>query len=498
MKDKKYYGIVEGFFSSPLKMWTWKERNKTFDFIREYAPSINAYLYCPKDDLLVTKKPYELYSQKEISAFQKFVDKCNENEVTFIFGLNPSFAEKELANISLLKKKILKKLNQFIRIGVRDVCLLFDDIPIAYDVFEESATFSEETSTKIIELVNSVYAELEYDLDSFWFCSPDYNFTKETNLTKAIGNLNKDINIFWTGNEIFSKEKDAEDLNRAKKISGSNNIVIWDNYPVNDAEQNVGCFNLNGFYLIETKVLNDCKGIFVNPMREAFANLPFYITFSKYVESKDSYLRKKSWRRSLSKIGLKDELVLLVEQFSVPNAFDTPMLDVNMSLEKIDKVLKPSTPTNDYGQLFLAAINQVIEDAKSCSTIFKKLEKKEELTVEYFTSLDLFPTKTNVARYYPEVLKIICERYRLYSEINLKTELKKYFKLSEYFEKTYKGKDRLKISNYDNDRILKSIIDLILVEQKKFIEFLNNNNTSLINKRKLYLKRKNVNRFTIE
>lgn len=495
MNKKKYFGVVEGFFSAPLDIWSWKERSKTLDFIEEYAPKINTYLYCPKDAELVTKKPYLLYSETEINQFKDFINRCKKKKIKFIYGLNPSFSEDELNDIEELQGKILMKINQLISIGVKDICLLFDDIPMAYDVFEESATFSEEVSNKIIDLVNGVYNELNSQLNSFWFCSPDYNFKKETNLTQAVKNLNKDIKLFWTGNEIFSKEKTIENIDRAKKISRSDNIVIWDNYPVNDAEQNLGCFNLNGFYPIDNKTLEKVEGVFINPMREPFANLPFYITFSDWIEQRNKYTREDSFSKALNSLGIEQDCSRIIKLFRSYNNFDDETSLISLSeFNLLSKDYKSND--NQYSQLFLNSISQIFKDYQNLLDLVSKIKKGEEITIKLFSKFDWFPTKTNVPRYFNEIVQIVEKRMSLLDPSN---DNSVYFKVSRFrnqMNSKYKGKSRLNITKNDEKIILELIFQIIKEEQRLFVEFLNSKSISLEQKFKIFFERRAVNRFS--
>lgn len=71
---KRFYGIVEGFFSYPLPIWSCKEMLETLKFIVKYAPNIDTYLYCPKNDIYVVQKWDKLLPAKELSELKKVID----------------------------------------------------------------------------------------------------------------------------------------------------------------------------------------------------------------------------------------------------------------------------------------------------------------------------------------------------------------------------------------------------------------------------------------
>ncbi|MFS8160307.1 MAG: beta-N-acetylglucosaminidase domain-containing protein, partial [Candidatus Roizmanbacteria bacterium] len=209
---KSYYGIVEGFFSEPLKPWANRERSDILEFIHNYS-SLDTYIYCPKDEIYISKKWDILYPQSKALEIEKFIKKCSLYGVTYFYGLNPAINDK--TDWIILKEKVVKKIDQILELGCKNICLLFDDIPIAYDVVDGEV--KENTIYKsLVDTINDLYLYFQEKCDDCLVCMPDYVFIQKTPLTDACKFLNKDLGICWTGNEIFSKGITSKDITRVK------------------------------------------------------------------------------------------------------------------------------------------------------------------------------------------------------------------------------------------------------------------------------------------
>ena len=82
MPQPRYAGIVEGFFSAPLPLWTPAERLAILQFVQQHAPQLNAYFYCPKDDPSVTTRWQELYPPAAFAALRALISACEERGIS--------------------------------------------------------------------------------------------------------------------------------------------------------------------------------------------------------------------------------------------------------------------------------------------------------------------------------------------------------------------------------------------------------------------------------
>jgi hypothetical protein len=188
--------------------------------------------------------------------------------------------------------------------------------------------------------------------------------------------------------------------------------------------------------------------------------------------------------------------------FASPNRFDDYdindiVLDSN-DLASLGNLKKLKTTQNEYAQLFLESITQLINDASSFITIFEMVKNKENISIENFREIDWFPTKTYIPRYYLEIVDIVTRRNKVYSKSLNNQTLMNQTKFMRYFKSEYKGSALLRISRKDSDKVLKSIKALIEEEQFQFVKYLNDSSIDIKEKEEKYMLRRYVNRFTIE
>jgi len=477
-KREKTYGIVEGFFSEPLPIWSETERLQTVEFVAKKARKIDTYIYCPKDDPYVTKKYDILYPDAEIEKIARLIERCERRGIKFIYGVNPSIEGSVFPE--LIKRNTMRKIEQVMNVGCKNIMLLFDDIPLAYDVVDDREGVGNNFG-KVIQIVNEIYEETRGMIENYWFCGSDYCFRKESPITIATKKLNKEIGIIWTGNTIFSKTISLADVQRVKNILRKDaRIIFWSNYPVNDCEQAKGTFNLGGFYPIEKEVLELIDGVIVNPMRECMANLPFYVTFSDWIGN-NKYERSKSYLLAMKKtLGIGSNTGETLMRMASRNIVDND-LEVAWGSLEVEVSVK-----NEYGEKYLEAVRSLIKDIKEWKDILEMISGGGTIKKSDFEKVDWFPTKTYISRYLPEIVKIVNCRKKLYSRDCPETIIRK-----------YKGSENLLISKEDNKKYLEEIKRLISDERKEFLTFMNDKKIPLGKRAEILMRRRYVNRFTI-
>ena len=504
---KNYYGIVEGFFSRPLPKWTTKERLNVLKFVTANAKSINTYFYCPKDDSYVTKKWSSLYPEAELNELRKTINYCKKNKITFVYGFNPTIDNNERQ----ITQDIVIKVKQIKEIGCNHFCLLFDDIPVAYDVVDKNVQGTLPVIKSIVKVVNKVYSQIKDDIENLWFCGPDYCLSKETLITKELRTISKDISFIWTGRNIFVKNITLKDFRTAQKVvDKKRGLIWWSNYPANDCEQSVGTFNLGGFNGPSQEALRNLRGILFNPMRESYANFPFLLTFIDYLKEKDKYDRVKSWKKALKKLLGRNwkNYELILENFSSRNITDDnfkyfyrqtrPRLTQKYLtyLGDILRNLKITHPETREGKLFINVIGSVLEDADGFLKIVGKILAKKLISKKEFKKWDKFPTNTEVTKYLPEIFKIAQKRLEILPK-NLYSETKLAYlqDATENFQDKYRGGKKLFMPKWAVFKIKDVIRQITNLEATAFVKFFNSPDFSPREKVEALALRQNINRF---
>lgn len=216
-------GIVEGFYGTP---YTWEQRRDVIDFLSSHR--MNAYFYAPKDDAYHRddwRTPYPDDILRQLAQLKEYAD---QKLVRLYFCLSPGkdFDYLLQSDYELLKQKFL----QLSSVGITDFAILFDDI--SPSVPKERFASAAEAHAFVANYINREVGH-EHPL---LFCPTDYFQKGETPYRADIRRcLDKDIQVFWTGYNTVAEVISDEDC-RAAKAAFGHDLVLWDNYPVNDFE----------------------------------------------------------------------------------------------------------------------------------------------------------------------------------------------------------------------------------------------------------------------
>jgi len=251
-------GIIEGFFG---RSWSWEDRKNYAQFLalNEY----NFYIYAPKDDKNLrtqwqTDWPTDV--KKSLTDLRQVYRAAN---VQFGIGLSPH--EIYLDNSHDQRAQLDQRIKQINQLEPDILCILFDDmrgdIPglaeIQIDIAHQAAATS--NTKKII------------------FCPTYYSF--DPVLERVFGvmpknywqtfaqHLDKNIDIFWTGEKVCSTNYPAEHLSQVTELIGRKPF-LWDNYPVNDGAVKSNLLQLRAFDQGHSQLADKVAGHAVNPMNQ--------------------------------------------------------------------------------------------------------------------------------------------------------------------------------------------------------------------------------------
>ena len=205
-------GVIEGFYGTP---WTHEER---LDLIRFCgAHGLNTWVHAPKDDACHRKLWREPYPDDELERFAELVTEAKRCDVEFVYAIAPglSIREEDEAELEALEAK-----RQHLRTaGIETFQLLWDDI--------ERGAVSPEAQAEIANR----FARGE----ELVVCPMGYAGTGDSPYRRAFSpRLDPRIVVYWTGPEVVSLGINREALDFAVARFRGHEVLLWDNYPVND------------------------------------------------------------------------------------------------------------------------------------------------------------------------------------------------------------------------------------------------------------------------
>jgi hyaluronoglucosaminidase len=229
-------GIIEGFYGKP---WTWDEREATIAFLAPHG--YRFYLYAPKADPYLRRRWQHDHPRDVADGLARLAARCAALGVRFGMGVSPF----EVRDFGAGEREALgRKLAFFDEIGVRDLAVLFDDmrgdVPGLADRQLEIAEWAAARTAADRVIVCPSYYTDDPVLDRVFGQRPE-------GYLEALGaGLDARFQIFWTGEEVCSREYSPGHLRRvADQLRRK--PFLWDNYPVNDGQRMSQYVHVRGF-----------------------------------------------------------------------------------------------------------------------------------------------------------------------------------------------------------------------------------------------------------
>jgi protein O-GlcNAcase/histone acetyltransferase len=274
-------GVIEGFYGPP---WSPAERLELLDWMS--AGKLNTYFYAPKDDLKHRATWREPYTEAEAEPLAKQIQACATRGVRFVYALSPGL-DIRYSDVDELRH-VLARFEQMIALGCGHFALLFDDIPDRMHA-DDGRRYGSFAAAQC-QLTNAVFQWLRARRSDarFVFCPTAYcermaraRLGGEDYLETVGRELAPEIDVFWTGPEIISREisvDHARDIHRRLR----RRPLIWDNLFANDYDaRRFFC----GPYAGRPLVLRDeVAGLLCNPNSEFPLNFVPLRTFAAYLQ----------------------------------------------------------------------------------------------------------------------------------------------------------------------------------------------------------------------
>ncbi len=279
-------GIIEGFYGKP---WTWEERAATVEYLAPYG--YRFYLYAPKADTFLRRRWQEPYPEGEARALGALAEVCRGAGVRFGVGLSPY----EIFNgfDDAAREALGRKLALFDELGVSDLAILFDDMrgdtPELADRQVEIVHWAAERTRADRVLVCPTYYSDDPVLDRAFGRRPDGY------LERLGAALHPAVQVFWTGEEVCSREITPGHLDR---VAGQlrRKPFLWDNYPVNDGPRMGQYLHLRAFTGRPASLAGSVAAHGINPaLQPTLSRIPA-ITLPECYRRGDRYTYGEAFR----------------------------------------------------------------------------------------------------------------------------------------------------------------------------------------------------------
>jgi len=283
-------GIVEGYYGRP---WTWAERERVAALLapRGYA----FFLYAPKAATALRRRWREPMTAAELEPIAAFARCCRALGMRFGVGLSPhEFDDTPGGEDWALLARKLATLDD--AIAPDELALLFDDIR------GDDPRLADRQAAVVAFAADRTRARRLYACPSYYSDDPvlDRVFgVRPPGYLERLGRLlDPAVRVFWTGEEVCSREYGASHLREvAQRLSRA--PVLWDNYPVNDGQRMSQYLHLRGVTGRPAANAPLIAGHAVNPaLQPMLGCIPLLTLAERYRDGDDAYAYGASFGRA--------------------------------------------------------------------------------------------------------------------------------------------------------------------------------------------------------
>jgi hypothetical protein len=290
-------GVVEGYFGRP---WAHADRKSVASRLRQLGYSW--FHYAPKADPFLRRRWRERHPEAALSELADLSAHCRGAGLRFGMGLSPYELYRDYSGAA--KADFLAKLRALDDIGLDDLAILFDDT--RGDVPDLAA--------KEAQIVHDAMAATR--ATRVVMCPTYYSDDRMLDVVFGerpagyLGDLGRRLDprvgVYWTGEEICSREYSPGHLARVADALGRKPF-LWDNYPVNDGPRMSRFLHLRGFTGRPGTIARRVGAHAINPALQAHLTLiPAATLAASYREGEDyGYMRAfREAARELAGAGL--------------------------------------------------------------------------------------------------------------------------------------------------------------------------------------------------
>ena len=275
-------GVIEGFYGPP---WSHDARLALVDFLA--ARQMNAYVYAPKSDPKHRDAWREPYEAVDADRFRELAGHCREAGVRFGFAISPGL-DIEYASATD-RDALAGKLDPLLVDGVDWIVLALDDIPNRAGLATEQA-----------DLVGWLVAHTSARVT---LVPTEYVGTSPSAYLRSLGaELPDGVDVMWTGPTVCSPRIEAEDARAWRAALGEHPLILWDNFPVNDAVMEAE-LHLGPYTGRSAALSDELDGVLCNPMLQPHASKVPLATAAAYLADPSGYDPAASWARALDDVG---------------------------------------------------------------------------------------------------------------------------------------------------------------------------------------------------
>ncbi|MDO4242345.1 MAG: beta-N-acetylglucosaminidase domain-containing protein [Actinomyces sp.] len=280
-------GVVEGFYGTP---WSHEARTDMLAFMGEHA--LNTYIYAPKDDPYLRAQWRDPYPAAELAELSLLASTARAHHVDLVVALSPGTDICYTSQADF--DATVAVLDQLRSAGVTRMSIALDDISPTLSCESDIAAYGE-TPTDLVAAqsayLNRVQEEYlrHHGLPDLIMVPTEYTGVGTSPAKSAQAQmLDPAVQVQWTGDGIVTESITSEQAASTASAYGTDGLIIWDNYPVNDGDNAARIF-LGAVEGRDPDLHEEVVGITSNPMLQAYASMPVLASYGSYTWNGPGY-----------------------------------------------------------------------------------------------------------------------------------------------------------------------------------------------------------------
>lgn len=271
-------GIIEGYYGKP---WSWEARRDVVDRLTPHGYGF--FHYAPKSDPFLRRRWQEAHPPETSAELRAFSAFCRNRGVRFGVGLSPYEIYRDFDKEA--QGALVAKLAELDGLGLDDLAILFDDMrgdlpDLAASQARIVHWIAERTSATRIIVCPSYYTD-DPILDRVFGQRPE-NYLEDLGAL-----LDPAIEVFWTGEEVCSREFSPGHLRRVERQL-RRKPFLWDNYPVNDGPLMSPFLHVRAFTGRPAAIASHVAAHAVNPaLQPTLSQIPAITLAESYMRGED-------------------------------------------------------------------------------------------------------------------------------------------------------------------------------------------------------------------
>jgi hyaluronoglucosaminidase len=279
-------GIIEGFYGPN---WTWGQRRDLIANIASHG--FRRYVYAPKSDTALRREWAVPFSKAWLNDIDVFARYCAQMDVECGIGLSP-YGLHQLFD-QTARQTLAARLAQLKELKLTEMAILFDDMPGSPNMADIQAqivqSIVDSGAASRFSVCPTYYSD-DVVLDKVFGARP------ERYLADLCSNFDPSIQVFWTGEEVCSRQYGVNHLEQIADALGRKPL-LWDNYPVNDGPRMSTHLHLRAVTGRPGSIEPFISGHYVNPaLQPTLTAIPALTLALSYEQGHDyDYGRAFDW-----------------------------------------------------------------------------------------------------------------------------------------------------------------------------------------------------------